>query len=166
MVGPPLRDSFLRFGIPAAELDNAVAYYRKHYLAVGQFENAPYPGIPELLARLQSEGNKLYLATSKPETMASDILKYFDLRQYFTIVCGAVPGGRSTKEEVIEHLLFQLDTNEDLVMVGDTIYDVKGAAYHGIPCIAVSWGYGVMADMISTGATAVTSAKELYLALQ
>lgn len=166
MVGPPLRDSFLRFGIPAAELDNAVAYYRKHYLAVGQFENAPYPGIPELLARLQSEGNKLYLATSKPETMASDILKYFDLRQYFTIVCGAVPGGRSTKEEVIEHLLFQLDTNEDLVMVGDTIYDVKGAAYHGIPCIAVSWGYGVMADMIATGATAVTSAKELYLALQ
>ena len=86
--------------------------------------------------------------------------------KYFTIVCGAVPGGRSTKEEVIEHLLFQLDTNEDLVMVGDTIYDVKGAAYHGIPCIAVSWGYGVMADMIATGATAVTSAKELYLALQ
>lgn len=162
MVGPPLRDSFLRFGIAATELDNAVAYYRKHYLAVGQYENAPYPGIPELLKKLCDEGHRLYIATSKPETMASDILQYFGLLQYFSIVCGAVPGGRSTKEQVIEHLLSRLENTENLVMVGDTIYDVKGAAYHNIPCIAVRWGYGVAEDMTAAGATLVGSAEELH----
>ena len=166
MVGPPLRDSFLRFGIPAAELDNAVAYYRKHYLAVGQYENAPYPGIPELLKRLCDEGHRLYIATSKPETMAADILQYFGLLQYFTIVCGAVPGGRSTKEQVIEHLLSQLENRDNLVMVGDTIYDVNGANFHSIPCIGVSWGYGDLAQMQDAGAQIVTDADALYLAVR
>ena len=166
MVGPPLRDSFLRFGIPEAEIDNAVAFYRKHYLAVGQYENEPYPGIRQLLHKLVAEGNRLYLATSKPETMASDILQYFDLKQYFAIICGAVPGGRSTKEEVIAHLLTQLDSKEDLVMVGDTIYDVKGAAYHHIPCIAVAWGYGDVEDMKNAGADIAETSDSLYALLK
>lgn len=162
MVGPPLRDSFLRFGIPFEELDNAVAYYRKHYLAVGQYENEPYSGIRQLLEKLTAEGNRLYLATSKPETMAADILQYFELKQYFSIICGAVPGGRSTKEEVIAHLLTQLDTRENLVMVGDTIYDVKGATFHNIPCIAVAWGYGEVENMKAAGAVIAETAEELY----
>ena len=166
MVGPPLRDSFLLFGIPFDELDNAVAFYRKHYLAVGQYENQPYPGIRQLLHNLTAEGNPLYLATSKPETMAGDILQYFDLKQYFTIICGAVPGGRSTKEEVIAHLLAQLDSKEDLIMVGDTIYDVKGAAFHHIPCISVAWGYGEVENMKAAGAQIAETAEELYKLLK
>ena len=29
-------------------------------------------------------------------------------------------------------------------MVGDTAYDVIGAAQHGIPCAAITWGYGTV----------------------
>lgn len=167
MVGPPLRDSFLRFQIPAEELDSAVAYYRMHYLAVGQFENEPYPGIRELLEKLCTNGYKLYIATSKPETMATDILKYFDLAKYFTLICGAISdGSRNTKEAVIAHLLSQLDSKEDLVMVGDTIYDVNGANFHGIPCIGVSWGYGEIPQMQKAGAEIAHSTDELYQKLQ
>lgn len=167
MVGPPLKDSFLRYGIPEAELDNAVAFYRKHYLAVGQFENFPYPGIRELLERLQSDGNQLYVATSKPEAMAKNILVYFDLAKYFTLICGAASDGlRNTKEAVIEYLLAQLEDTKNLIMVGDTIYDVKGAAHHGIPCIAVTWGYGVAEDMANAGAKLASTMEALYDQLQ
>ena len=163
IVGPPLKDSFLRYGIPESELDHAVAFYREHYLAVGQFENFPYPGIREFLAKLKEEGHKLYVATSKPEAMARDILSHFQLDGYFEIICGAVSDAqRSTKEEVIAHLLTLLDSREDLTMVGDTIYDVKGAAFHGIPCVAVTWGYGVVEQMRAAGATIANSMEELY----
>ena len=163
IVGPPLKDSFRRFGIPDAEIDNAVAFYRKHYLAVGQFENFPYPGIQEVLSKLKADGNKLYVATSKPEAMAQNILRYFEMDGYFDIICGAVSDAkRSTKEEVIEHLLSLLSDTNDLVMVGDTIYDVNGAAFHGIPTVAVSWGYGVVADMESAGANIAKTMDELY----
>ena len=163
IVGPPLKDSFLRLGIPETELDNAVEIYRKHYLAKGQYENFPYPGIRETLEKLVHDGHKLYVATSKPETMAQNILKHFQLDGYFTIICGAVTDGkRSTKEEVIAHLLTQLQHKDNLIMVGDTIFDVKGAAFHGIPCIAVTWGYGIVEDMKQAGATIVSTMQELY----
>lgn len=166
IVGPPLKDSFLRYGIAEAELDNAVEFYRKHYLAQGQFENFPYPGICQLLQRLQADGHKLYVATSKPEAMAKNILHHFQMDQYFTIICGAVSDGqRSTKEQVIAHLLTLMDSREDLVMVGDTIYDVRGAAFHSIPCIGVTWGYGIEAQMAEAGATMVSTMEDLYQAL-
>ena len=63
------------------------------------------------------------------------------------------------------HLLTLLPSKENLVMVGDTIYDVKGAAYHGIPCVAVTWGYGIVEEMQNAGATIVGSMNELYNAL-
>lgn len=167
IVGPPLKDSFLRLGIEKSELDNAVEFYRKHYVTVGQFENFPYPGIREVLAKLKQDGHKLYVATSKPEAMAQNILRHFELDGYFHIICGAVSDAqRSTKEEVIAHLLTLLDNNKDMVMVGDTIFDVKGAAYHGIPTVAVTWGYGVLEDMQAAGAKIANSMDELYEVLK
>ena len=167
IVGPPLKDSFLRLGIERSELDNAVEFYRVNYLAVGQFENFPYPGIREVLEKLKEDGHKLYVATSKPEAMARNILRHFKLDDYFEIICGAVSDAqRSTKEDVIAHLLTLLDSHDELVMVGDTIYDVKGAAYHGIPCLAVTWGYGIAEEMKEAGATLISTVEELYHAIQ
>ena len=69
-VGPPLHDTFRRFGVPADKTDEAIAVYRSRYVPIGIFENAPYPGIQDLLTSLRSAGHRLYVATSKPETMA------------------------------------------------------------------------------------------------
>ena len=167
MVGPPLRDSFRRFGIAEEELDNAVAFYRKHYLEFGQFENFPYPGIQELLEELQAAGHALYVATSKPEALAKNILIHFGLAQYFALICGAASDGlRNTKEAVIEYLLAQLPNRDNLVMVGDTIYDVNGATFHGIPCIAVTWGYGLVEDLAAAGAQIASTMEQLHAYLQ
>jgi phosphoglycolate phosphatase len=167
IVGPPLKDSFRRFGITETELENAIAFYRKHYLAVGQFENYPYPGIQSLLEKLKAAGHKLYVATSKPETMAQNILAYFGLAKYFDQICGADSDrNRNKKEDVIEYLLSGLTDQEELIMVGDTIFDVTGAACHGIPTVAVSWGYGIVEDMQASGARIANTMDELYDALR
>ena len=48
-------------------------------------------------------------------------------------------------------------------MVGDTAYDVIGSKAHGIPCIGVSWGYGLPEDMEKAGALAIAhSVEQLY----
>ena len=50
-VGPPLLESFMRYGgLAEEEALRAVALYRERYLDVGWRENQVYPGIPELLA--------------------------------------------------------------------------------------------------------------------
>jgi len=162
-VGPPLRDTFHKFGVPQDQLDKAVEVYRRRYIPVGIYENVPYPGIRELLEKLQKDGHRLYVATSKPEWMAETVLEKFDLTKYFTRVCGAtMDGSRDEKSAVIAYLK-ESQVLEDPIMVGDTAFDVIGAAEHRIPAIGVSWGYGKVEDMICAGAVAMAdSAEDLY----
>ena len=161
IVGPPLHESFVRFGVPEEEAENAVAKYRERYIPIGKYENTPYPGIRELLERLKAEGHRLYVATSKPEGMSVDILEHFDLAKYFEVICGAtLDGSRVHKADVIAYLLGQIGTPEDILMVGDTAFDVTGAAAHGIKTIGVSWGYGKVADMERSGAVAIAHTME------
>ena len=61
-VGPPLHETFIKFGVPADKAEEAVAVYRSRYVPTGMFENTPYPGIRELLETLQQHGHRLYVA--------------------------------------------------------------------------------------------------------
>ena len=166
IVGPPLMESFARFGVPADRLEEAVQVYRQRYLPIGKFENHPYPGIHELLERLKAEGHKLYVATSKPESISIEICDHFDLSKYFEKICGASSDSdrnRNTKDAVIAYLLEECGREEKIIMVGDTAYDVLGAKVHHIPTVAVSWGYGLVEDMKRAGAMAVANTMdELY----
>ncbi len=158
VVGPPLRDSFLRFGVKEEDVEKAVEIYRERYVPIGMFENQPYPGIRALLAALKDAGHKLYVATSKPEEMAISILERFELSNYFDKIYGAsMDDTRDTKDKVIGYILEQIGTDNDIIMVGDTSYDVLGAAEHGINTIGVAWGYGEKSDILAAGAIAIAN---------
>jgi phosphoglycolate phosphatase len=105
-VGPPLRDSFLRFGVPEDGVEKAIEIYRSRYVPTGMFENSPYPGIVDLLTALRKKGFRLYVATSKPEGMATAILEKFNLAKYFDLICGAsMDDTRDSKDKVIAYLI-------------------------------------------------------------
>ena len=165
-VGPPLHETFIQFGVPADKADEAIAIYRERYVPIGAYENTPYPGIHHLLDTLQSEGYRLYVATSKPEGMSVKILEHFDLAKYFVKICGAATDrSRSTKEAVIAYLLEETGEAGNMVMVGDTVFDVLGAKALGIPCIGVSWGYGEIEDMHCAGAVGIAHSMDELLSM-
>lgn len=165
-VGPPLDQSFIKHGVPADKADEAIRVYRSRYTTVGKFENFPYPGIREMLEQLNMQGHRLFVATSKPEGMSVEILEKFELAPFFELICGAtLDGSRSKKEDVIAYLLEKTGNMENVVMVGDTKFDVLGAKEHGIPTIGVSWGYGTVEDMVNAGAAAIADTPAQLLAL-
>ena len=156
MVGPPLDQSFIRFGVRPEDTDEAIRVYRSRYTTLGKFENYPYPGIHQVLARLKADGYRLYVATSKLEGLSVEILERFELAEYFDRICGATPdNSRSSKASVIAYLLDQIGPVDKAVMVGDTEFDVLGAKEHGIPTIGVAWGYGKAENMKNAGAAAI-----------
>ena len=160
-VGPPLDQTFIRFGVPADKTQEAIDVFRSRYRTVGKFENFPYPGIREALQTLQEQGLRLFVATSKPEVLAKEVLEHFDLARYFEQIAGAtLDGSRSHKADVITYLLGLTGDVGQTVMVGDTAFDVLGAAEHGIPTLGVSWGYGEVADMQKAGAIAIAHTVE------
>lgn len=165
-VGPPLHESFINHGVPAEKTEEAIKVYRSRYIPIGAYENTPYTGIRELLESLKAQGHKLYVATSKPEAMSIRILDHFDLARYFDMICGAtMDTSRSSKEAVIAYLLEQNGRADNMVMVGDTKFDILGAKEHGIPAIGVSWGYGKVEDMEKAGAAAIAHTMEELLTL-
>ena len=165
-VGPPLHESFIRHGVPADKTDEAIRVYRSRYIPIGAYENTPYPGVETLLQSLKQQGHTLYVATSKPEEMSVKILEHFGLAKYFHRICGAsMDTSRSSKEDVIAYLLSLCGRDENILMVGDTKFDVIGAAAHGIPAIGVAWGYGKVEDMEAAGAKAIARSMEELLAL-
>lgn len=165
-IGPPLRDSFPKFGVPEDQVEEAVSVFRSRYNTVGKFENRPYDGIQPLLERLREDGYRLFVATSKPETTAKEILQKFHLDNYFEIICGAtMDGQRDSKESVIRHLLSQTEASHAL-MIGDTAYDVNGANVFGIPTLGVTWGFGSQGEMLEAGAIGLVDTPEaLYHAI-
>ena len=165
-VGPPLRDSFIRFGVPEQDVETAIEIYRSRYVPTGMFENTPYPGIHEMLGTLKRRGFRLLVATAKPEGMATAILEKFELASYFELICGAsMDDTRDSKDKVIAYLLEKTGGADDYIMVGDTAYDVEGAAVNGIPTIGVAWGYGRIEDMVTAGAKAIANSPAHLLQL-
>lgn len=164
-IGPPLSYSFATFcGLDAEKTEQAVENYRENYRPRGIYEFSVYPGVETMLKKLKNSGRSLYLATSKPEVFAREILKKAGLDEYFTEITGSlIPSGRDTKEEVISYLMEKEGlTPEDTVMVGDRSYDIEGAHALGLIAIGVTYGYGTAKELNRAGAEAVVSgAKEL-----
>ena len=160
-VGPPLDKTFIQFGVSAEKAQEAIDVFRSRYLVVGKFENHPYPGIHDLLKQLKEQGHRLFVATSKPEETAVEILHKFELAEFFEEICGAsFDHSRVHKADVLEFLLRKIGGAENALMIGDTEFDVLGAATHGIPTIGVSWGYGKVEAMENAGAIAIANTME------
>lgn len=154
-VGPPLFKSFKTFyGFDDDKADKAVEEYRKYYSEKGIFECEVYPNVKETLKALKGAGKKMYVATSKPEHLARRVVEHFELDSYFEYVGGATTDrDRSGKHEVIEYVLNTVGLSpSDVIMIGDTKYDVLGAASHGIKTIGAAYGYGGREQLKEAGA--------------
>lgn len=160
-IGPPLKNSFMEYySFDEKKAWQAVLYYREYFSHKGIFENTVFDGIPELLRELNSQGRRVVLATSKPTVFAEQILEHFQLRPYFYGIVGSnLDGSRVVKSEVIQEALRigcaglknnRLTINPanwNPVMIGDREHDIDGARDNGIDAIAVSYGYGSLAEL-------------------
>lgn len=171
-VGPPLLEQFIHaYGMDEETAWQAVSYYRERYSQQGIYENRPYEGIWELLQELKNQGYILGVASAKPLYYVNQILDYFQLTSFFTVVEGTqMDGSGSSKADVIREALRKLnmeDQRKQVVMVGDRRHDVQGAREAGVDCVAVAYGYGSTQELEQAGpmviAPSVESLRRFFL---
>ncbi|HHY13515.1 MAG TPA: HAD hydrolase-like protein [Thermoanaerobacterales bacterium] len=165
-IGPPLDESFNKFySLKDEKVDRAIKYYREYYSVKGIYENSLYLGVPELLTQLRKLDKNMYVATTKPTVFAKEVLKHFNLDSYFIKIVGSfLDGSRTSKKELIEHVLSHIPkvAKSKIVMIGDRMHDILGANQVGIDSIAVSYGYGSEVELMKAKPTyLVKSIKEL-----
>jgi phosphoglycolate phosphatase len=165
-IGPPLQHCFKKlFGLNERNTELAVEYFREYYSAHGLLENDPYPGIFEMLEELHFTGKHLYIATSKLEKFALQISDHFGFNKYIVQLKGADYKGEHTKTTLISDLLnnLQLSPSKNIVMIGDTLFDIEGGKENGLSTIAVTYGFGKKEDLEKAGPDyLMESVEELY----
>lgn len=145
-IGPPLQYGFSHlFGLNERDTKLAVEYFREYYGENGWHQNVPYDGVLEMIAELDRMGKKMYIATSKLEKFALQIMEYFELDKYIIQLKGAdYHAKKASKTQLIADLLSmqQLVPSKQIAMVGDTTYDIEGGKENGLSTVAVTYGFG------------------------
>ena len=152
-IGPPLIDSFEKYyGFSREEAIRAREIFNERYQPIGWMENRPYDGIEEVLKALKENGKMLGIATSKPADTAERVLTYFGLREYFPVFCASplngIGGEKAGRiQAAIEDAKALGCEAKNVIMVGDTKFDVLGAHECHIPCVGVTWGFAVEGEL-------------------
>ncbi len=157
-IGPPIYYSFTAFyGVPEERVADYIKSYRARYREKGVFECAPYPAMAETLQTLRRRGVKLGIASSKPQTLIYDVMRHLGITDLFDAVVGtAVDDSRhASKTDLIEDCMAKLGAADKrrVLMVGDRLYDLDGAAGAGVDSCGVLFGYGSEAEFREHNAT-------------
>ncbi|MCI8325565.1 MAG: HAD-IA family hydrolase [Clostridia bacterium] len=141
-IGPPLSDTF-RDLLGEDRAYDAVAWFREYYINNGCILNNPvYDGIPETMKELKERGYILGIASCKKHEEVVMLAKHFGIYDYMTCISGLVYGVREEKAEVLQYAIDSMGVAaRDCIMIGDTVYDIEGAAQVGMDCILCSWGF-------------------------
>src|SRR5207247_686662 len=120
-------------------------------------ENCVYPGVEEMLCRLNAAGLRLYVATSKPSVYAVQIMKHFWLDGHFAAIYGSeLDGTRTNKADLLAYFLdVERLAPASTAMVGDRKHDILGGRHNGLLTVGVTYGYGSAAELREAGADAL-----------
>lgn len=135
-------------------LDSYMAWYAAHCLV----RTAPYPGLPELAARLRREGVRTAIVSNKPDDAVKSLADAL-FPGLFLAAVGEKPGVRrkpapDTVLSAMEELGARTETS---VYVGDSEVDIITAHNAGLPCISVCWGFRDREELERSGADEIVS---------
>ena len=140
MFGPPEEDALLNIVAPEqidTVMKDYLSFYRKHHNQLARI----YPGIENILCSIKEHGRMLALFTGKGTPTATITLQEFYIEQYFDYV---VTGNDVVKYKPSSEGLFKIMKHfslqpDEMLMVGDSVSDVKAAHEAGVKIAAVVW---------------------------
>ena len=117
--------------------------YRRHYFGNRQRVDIPFAGIPELLKTLRAQGRRLAVATGKSRVGLDRVLAGGELGPFFEATRCAEEGISKPDPWMLQSLAEEMDVSPaQMVMVGDSIYDIEMAHAFGCASIGVYYDTG------------------------
>ena len=159
LTGLPLIEIMQKLG-PEQDPVALAEVYSKTYVRATRHERL-FEGITDLLAR----PFRAAVATGKSQRGADRVIKEFGFSDRFEVVLG---GNSVSKPKPNPDLLFSImekTGTKDIVMIGDTTYDLEMAHAAGVKGIGVSWGHHT-SEELRKWAPVVNSVEELGLLLK
>ena len=142
LIGLPLVHIMKTLG-PDEDPEALSEVYSQAYVAASAEHERLFDGMAELLAK----PFRAAVATGKSQRGADRVVRHFGLQDRFEVVLGgnSVPRPKPNPDMLLA--IMEATGTEDLVMIGDTTYDLEMAHAAGVDAIGVSWGHHTKARL-------------------
>lgn len=148
-IGHILEDTFAQF--TNIDPHECARVYREHYARIACDKTTLLPGARESVQRLDAAGLRIGFATSKKREFAELILDHLGVLPYFASRIGPydVAAPKPHPDCLVQSARnLGVDLGE-LLLVGDTRFDIEAAKAAGVPCLCVTTGYESRASLES-----------------
>ncbi|KXT87963.1 HAD hydrolase-like protein [Streptococcus oralis] len=146
-MGPPLEVSFSSI-LDAELVPQAIQIYRSYYKEKGVHEAHLFPQMEDLLVEL-GKTYPLYITTTKNAPTALEMTRNFGIDSLFDGIYGSTPETLHKADVIRQALKTHALTPEQVVIIGDTKFDMSGAEETGIKKMAATWGFGETQELLS-----------------
>ncbi len=160
LVGLPLTDTMRRLA-PGHDAEVLAEAYSRAYVHAAKTHERLFEGIQALLSR----PFRAAVATGKSQQGAERAVVQHGLADRFEIVLGGNSVPRPKPYPDMLQAIMQATNTTELVMVGDTTYDLEMAAAAGVKGIGVAWGHHSV-ERLEKWAKVVHSVDELSQMLE
>lgn len=135
----------------AGVFEDALAVFRRHYLAHLVDATTWYPGVETVLDYFAAK--KKAIVTNKPIDYTIPLVEGLKGRDRFAMIVGANSTPHLKPHPgMIHHVLRELDVHPDrAVMIGDNVNDILAAHAAGVQAVAVGYGLGDPAVLRAAG---------------
>jgi len=155
LIGLPLSHTMRTLG-PDQDPEALAEVYSRAYVEMADRYEQLFDGMAELLDR----PFRAAVATGKSQRGAERSVNRYGLMDRFEIILGSNSVPRPKPNPDLLHAIMKATGTEELVMVGDTTYDLEMAQAAGVKAIGVSWGHHSV-ERLSEWAPVVDSVEEL-----
>ena len=97
-----------------------------------------YDGVLELIEKLRKENYETYLWTGRDKKSSKKILNHYKINELFKEMHFRDTATPKPSADALE-LMFEGVEKSKVVLIGDSVVDIRGAQNFGISCLAVDW---------------------------
>lgn len=132
----------------------ALACFKQHYAVHLNVATQVYPGVVTLLDKLRVLGVRMAVVTNKPEQFTLPLLESMGLAEYFSdVLSGDTLPAKKPDPLPLQYLCEKYALSPaQVLMVGDSVNDVKAALAAGCVAVVVPYGYHQGVNVASMGA--------------
>lgn len=136
----------------SAQIEALFQGYRHHFLGQNETPSTLFPGVEETLEQLERSGYLMSVATGKGRRGLDKVLDETGLRRFFIATRCADETFSKPHPEMLNQLIdFAGVEPNEVLMIGDTEYDLQMASNAGTDSLAVSYGVHEVERLLGHG---------------
>ncbi len=140
-------------GTSEERIREILSVYRPWYDSHCDILTAPYPGVSEMMEKLQAAGVKQAVISNKQDSAVRRLAAQHFPGLLETAVGESATVRKKPNPDAVLAALAQMGVDRaDAVYIGDTEVDLRTAENAGLPCVLVGWGFRTEEELKAAGA--------------